>query len=197
MCSSPPTQVGASRPPASSTCQLWSAIGVPYGTEVQAGSTRSTGYAIDQIDASVAPPRLTTRAFGATRRIRSGSATGTQSPLSSTSRSAGSRTPAVSASSTSSCMSAGTEFQTVTDSRVASSSQLAGSRSSSVGMTSVAPAAGAPNTSYTDRSKHSEEMPKTRSAGPTPNRRLTSWIVFSGPRWSSIAPLGRPVEPEV
>src|SRR6476660_2522 len=49
---------------------------------LQVGSTASIGWPIDQIAASVAPPRLTTRACGASARTRSGSSTGLQWPLS-------------------------------------------------------------------------------------------------------------------
>ena len=39
------------------------------------------GNRIDQIDASVAPPKLTTFTLGSTRRIWSGKPSGIQSPL--------------------------------------------------------------------------------------------------------------------
>jgi len=47
----------------------------------QDGSTAPMGWQIDQIDASVAPPRLITCAPGARRRMRSGRVTAIQSPL--------------------------------------------------------------------------------------------------------------------
>jgi hypothetical protein len=164
---------------------------------VHSGHCSSIGKQIDQMDPSVAPPRLITRAFGATALIRSGRLTGIQSPLSNTARSEGSRTPTDSASSTASCMIAGTEFHTVTPCSPTSSSHAAGLVCAGAGRTSVAPATTVPNRSYTDRSKHSEEIPKTTSSEPMPNRRLMSTMVLSGPRWSSIAPLGVPVEPDV
>lgn len=80
----------------------------------QRGSTASIGYQIDQMDASVAPPRLITFAFGAMARMSSGRERGIQSPDSITMRSAGSWTPSLRATSTSSCISGGAEFQTVT-----------------------------------------------------------------------------------
>src|SRR5260370_341523 len=62
------------------------------------------------MDASVAPPSETTLAFGAMARIRPGSVTGIQSPLSSTVRSAGKQAPAAAASSANTCTIAGPEF---------------------------------------------------------------------------------------
>src|SRR4030081_163719 len=56
-------------------------MGRPYGTDFQLGSTSSIGYMIDQTDASVAPPRLTSLAPGHVSRNRFRSATGIQSPL--------------------------------------------------------------------------------------------------------------------
>ena len=73
---------------------------------------------MDHIDASVAPPRLTTVALGASSRMRSGMEGGIQSPESMTKRSFGNVVPSPSASivSSKSCMSAGAEFHTVTPS---------------------------------------------------------------------------------
>ncbi len=51
------------------------------------GSTSSIGCMIDQIAASVAPPRLTSRSAGSRRQAAGGSDTGIQSPDSSASRS--------------------------------------------------------------------------------------------------------------
>ncbi len=197
MYSSPDTQVGADRPFPSRMCQLWFAIGLPYGMLTRWASSGATGWQIDQMDASVAPPRLITWAFGATARIRPGRPTGIQSPLSSTVRSEGNVRPPASASSTKSCMMAGTEFQTVTPWVSTASTQAGGSGSPGAGSTRVAPARTAPKMSYTERSKQSEEMPNSTSSAVTWKRRLISSMVLSGPWWSSIAPLGRPVEPEV
>ena len=61
-------------------------MALPYGMLFQFGSTFPTGNRIDQIDASVAPPRLTTFTLGSTRRIWSGKPSGIQSPLIMTSR---------------------------------------------------------------------------------------------------------------
>ena len=102
---------------------------------------------MDQMDASVAPPRLITRALGAIRRICSGSVTGIQSPLSRTVRKAGKLAPAACAASANSCMSAGTEFHTVTRCSATRSSQEAGSGCPAAGSTRVAPAATAPKMS--------------------------------------------------
>src|SRR5262245_57924136 len=114
----------------------------------QLGSTPSIGYQIDQIDASVAPPRLTTRQPGARARTRSGSVSGTQSPDTSASRSEPGSAPACSTSISSS---AGTEFQIVTPSSRSQLSQRSGSRSApGSGNTSVPPAPSTPKTSHTD-----------------------------------------------
>ncbi len=98
----------------------------------QAGSTFSTGCQIDQIDASVAPPRLTTRGRPGSRerrQSRPGRFSGIQSPLSMASRSEGARCcPDSSRWVTSISSSAGTEFQMVTRSPAISRVQLWGAR---------------------------------------------------------------------
>ena len=76
------------------------------------------GWKIDQMEASVAPPRLKSWQPGSALRMRSGSATGIQSPLSITSRRPASSAAALFRSAlrrseSISSASAGTEFQTV------------------------------------------------------------------------------------
>ena len=92
MYSSPVTQSGRGRSPASSTCQVWLVSGTPYGMLRQDRVDPPIGWTIDQIAASVAPPRLTTASPGTRSRIWSGRVTGIQSPLSRASRSDGIRT---------------------------------------------------------------------------------------------------------
>lgn len=180
----PGSPVGRSRNASSRTYIVWFRIGRPYGMLDRSGSTRSIGCSTDQMDASVAPPRLTTRAFGATSRTWSGMPTGIQSPLSMTRRrlsAVAAPLPTVWASSIS--ISAGTEFQTVTPCSPTSRFQRTGSRSSSgPASTRVAPAANVPKRSYTDRSKPSEDSPNTRSSEVTPKRSLMSTTVFRAPR---------------
>lgn len=177
----------------------WLRRGRPYGMLGRSGSTVPIGCSTDQIDASVAPPRLITSAFGATARIRSGRLTGIQSPLSMTRRSPATSTAGLPAACTSSIsIRAGTEFHTVTWWSASSRAQRTGSRSSpGPARTSAAPAARVPKMSYTDRSKPSEERANTRSSAWTSNRSLMSAMVLRAPRWSVITPLGSPVEPEV
>ena len=77
----------------------------------QAGSTASMGCRIDQMEASVAPPRLTTLALPARRRILPGRSRGIQSPLCSARRSDGGGAASLPAAySVSICISAGAEF---------------------------------------------------------------------------------------
>lgn len=170
----------------------------PYGMLLQCASTVSTGWRIDQMDASVAPPRLTTRNSGQRRRARSGSERGSQSPERRARRRGLFGAPRPSRYSTSISRSAGTEFHTVTPWASSNSAQRSGSRRAQAsGRTIVPPAARVPKTSYTERSKPSAERANTRSSGPTPNRSSTSVTVLRAPRWSIITPLGTPVEPEV
>src|SRR2546421_11564340 len=97
---------------------------------LQDGSTCSIGYIMDQIDASVAPPRLISCRVGTDSLTRAGKDNGIQSPLMSASlrllccKVKGEAL--VNASNISSR--AGTLFQSVTRSRANSSSQSAGSR---------------------------------------------------------------------
>ncbi len=183
----------------SSTRMVCARSGTPYGMLLQAGSVSPTSYRFDQIEASVAPPRASTRTSGQSRRIRSGSGTGTQSPLSRNARTGGRPAPGrCSASSTSISASAGTEFHTVAPCASACPAQPTGSgRVVASGSTRAAPAVRAPKTSQTDRSKLSEEIPNTRSAGPSPTRSLTSRTVFRAAPCSISTPFGSPVEPEV
>ena len=107
------------------------------------------GYRMDQMEASVAPPRLNSFASGATARIRRGKSSGIQSPLIRTRRRGMSPAfPANSIYSTNICTSMGTEFQIVTPCREASSSQWEGSFSlSASGSTTAAPESSAPQMS--------------------------------------------------
>jgi hypothetical protein len=85
--------------------------------------------------------------------------------------------------STSICSSAGTEFQIVTPASAMQASQRAGSRNASAGgTTTLPPAASSPSTSYTDRSKLSDDSASTASFRPTAKRRLISAIVLPAPR---------------
>ncbi len=91
-------------------------MGLPYGMLRHAGWTSPIGKMIDQIDASVAPPRLTTSIAAQRARMRGGSSSGIQSPLSIARRSdetASSPVPTPGLS-TSIWSSAGTVFQIVT-----------------------------------------------------------------------------------
>jgi len=155
---------------------VWLRSGRPYGIDLHPAGAPDppTSYRLDQIAASVAPPMLTTRSseHSDSARIRAGSESGTQSPLSHTSRRlAGSRSRVCSACATSSSMNAGTVFHTVTPCETTSRSQAAGSggdTTSDGGTTTDAPADSNPNTSYTDRSNESDDNASTRSARPTP-----------------------------
>src|SRR5690349_850793 len=112
---------------------------------VHAGSTLPTGYRIDQIEPSVAPPRLITRASGTCRRIWSGRARGIQSPESRTSRRVGGRTPPEERRSS---IRAGAELQTVTPCRAMDPVQEAGSGvGEGGGITTAPPAARVPKRS--------------------------------------------------
>src|SRR5689334_12429118 len=91
---------------------------------VQDGGTSEIGYRMDQMEASVAPPRLITRAPGTRRRISPGRVTGIQSPERRTSRSvSGSGAP----EETRRSIRAGAESQTVTPCRARAADQAAGS----------------------------------------------------------------------
>src|SRR6266516_4825219 len=99
---------------------------------------------MDQIEASVAPPRLITSTLGISFLMRLGKGSGIQSPLKRAKR----RQEELSSSgwgsvySTSICKRAGTEFQIVTRSRTSISNQEAGLRmASAAGITMVPPAA--------------------------------------------------------
>src|SRR5687767_15174146 len=99
-------------------------MGRPYGMLAHEESTSAMGYKIDQIDASVAPPKLTTWISFDNDLISFGKFTGIQSPLSSTNRSDGGKISGCPAAySTSIFISAGTEFHTVTLSRLVNSAQ--------------------------------------------------------------------------
>src|ERR1051325_5914107 len=128
-------------------------------------------YITDQIDPSVAPPRLTTSAPLITFLTRPGKLLAIQSPLSITSlTSSPSSSPRPSSYSTSISISAGTLFQTVPPSPLISSAHLCGSLPLPLsGITTAPPAPSMPNTSYTDRSKLIDDTASTRSLAPTPN----------------------------
>ncbi len=166
---------------------------------VHDGSTSPMTWTSELMEVSVAPPMLTTVASGKCARTRSGRSTGIQSPVSTTSRSAGGAGVPVSSSQDSSIpISAGTVCQTETPCRRIASAQCAGSPArSAAGSTSAPPTASGPKTSYTERSKLSDDRPMVRSAGPTSNRRSISRTVSATPPCSIITPLGTPVEPEV
>src|SRR5437763_10666780 len=111
---------------------------------------------MDQMEPSVAPPRLTTCAPGDQARTRGASVKPSQSPDSSTNRNGNrSDSPLLGPRPSSSISSrAGTEFHTVTPALRTSDAQRCGSREDSgSGNTTAPPAASAPNRSYTDRSK--------------------------------------------
>ena len=113
------------------------------------GSTRSTGWKFDQMVASVAPPRLTTRAPGKASRTRSGSERGIQSPERKTRRNAG--VPAAAAAGKSGamfCSAAGAESQKVIPSRQRMPTSASGSFASSAeAMRTAPPAARVPKRS--------------------------------------------------
>ena len=128
MCSSPGTPTGQRYPSSSRICHGWFAMAWPYGTDVQClGICDGTANQIDQIDASVAPPKLTTWTPGESAMIRVGMLTGIQSPESITRRSTGRRSVSDVVSSRS-CISAGAEFHTVTRSARRKGSHVAGLR---------------------------------------------------------------------
>ncbi len=166
----------------------------------QRGSTSATGNQLDQIAASVAPPKLTTRVPGKASLTWSGSETGIQSPES-RARRRGAPRPGPRGSTkrgTSCCKAAGAESQIVRGSEVSRPASRSGSRSAASGATwIVAPAARVPNTSYTERSKHGEVTNSSRSPGPTPKVPLTQRMRFTTGRCCTTIPLGTPVEPEV
>src|SRR4029434_10227604 len=171
---------------------------------VHLSSTSPIPYITDQIDASVAPPRLTTSAPLHLLLTRSAIFTGTQSPLSSTSlippSSSTSSSPSFLPSSYSNSIpiNAGTLFHTVTPSpRIAFDPTRGSFSSPAPATTSFPPPPSTPKMSYTDRSKLNDDSPYTTSSLPTPNRSLISSIVFTAPRWSIITPFGFPVDPEV
>lgn len=94
---------------------VWLARGLPYGMLDHSGRTLSTGWWIDQMEPSVAPPRLITRIAGSFSRIRFGRSTGIQSPLSRARRRRQPRgTPPSPSESIHIRMGAGTLFQMVT-----------------------------------------------------------------------------------
>src|SRR5436305_13696646 len=95
----------------------------------QDDSTSSIGYRMDQIDASVAPPRLISCSVGTDSLTRAGKDNGIQSPLMSASlRRLCCKLNAEESPNASNISSrAGTLFQSVTRSRSNSSSQSAGS----------------------------------------------------------------------
>ncbi|SCD90287.1 hypothetical protein GA0115247_11692 [Streptomyces sp. PalvLS-984] len=165
----------------------------------RSGSTSVTGWWMDQIAASVAPPRATTRREGTCARIASGSVTGIQSPESSARRIRPvPRAGPVRRYSWSIWSWAGTEFHRVTACSSARAAQWAGSpRSPASGRTSAPPTDRGPKMSYTDRSKPRWARPRIRSSGPTAKRWLMSSTVLRAAAWVIITPFGVPVEPEV
>src|SRR5580692_11193939 len=103
-------------------------------------STSSIRRQIDQMDASVAPPKLMISISCRFSRIFPGNPNGIQSPLSRHNRNRPSPAPL----STSICISAGTVFQMVTSSRSSNSAHWAGSRSPSGAGSTTAPPPPAP-----------------------------------------------------
>ena len=83
---SPRTPGGHGRPSASSTSIVCPVSARPYGMLASCVSAARIGCSIDQIDASVAPPRLNNALSGQRRHQRAGSVTGIQSPDHSTRR---------------------------------------------------------------------------------------------------------------
>lgn len=77
---SPRTPGGHGRPSASSTSTVCPVSARPYGMLTSRVSSGRIGCSIDQIDASVAPPRLNSRLSGQRRHQRVGRLTGIQSP---------------------------------------------------------------------------------------------------------------------
>ncbi len=198
MYSCPGTCAGHGSSWSSRTWTLCPVIAVPYGMLDQAGSRLPISWRIDQIEPSVAPPRLTIRHFGARSRSRPGRFRGIQSPLSRHTRRLSSIVSPGGRLSRSRSISTGTEFHTVTCSARARAVQAAGSwRWSRVGTTRVAPAARVPNRSQTARSNVDGDTASTASVAPMAKRSLTSRTVLSAPWWEIMTPLGRPVEPEV
>ncbi len=144
------TWSGLSVRSASRTWKVWLRSGVPYGMLRHSGSMPSIGCQIDQIAASVAPPRLiSSGAPEETARTLPGRLSGIQSPLSSAVRSdRGKAVPCCSQCSTSSSSSGGTVFHSVTRCSSARAAQRPGSRDSEgAGRTSVPPAPSTPKTS--------------------------------------------------
>src|SRR5205823_14163444 len=82
ICSSPRTHTGHALWFSCSTWKLWFFIGRPYGMLFHSARTSSMGYRIDQIAASVAPPKLISFSPGCSFHTRSAKLNGIQSPLS-------------------------------------------------------------------------------------------------------------------
>ena len=167
---------------------------------VQAGSTSPIGWQIDQIDASVAPPRLISRGAGAAPR-GSGPA-GHRDPVAAEqdqpqrSRWPRRRRPGVDAASR---ISAGTEFHTVTPCRRPGRTSAPGRAASSASGSTTRAAAREQAEHVVDGQVEAaaRTAPARGRPAPTPKRALTSTTVLSAPRWSIITPLGTPVDPEV
>ncbi|CAM5226253.1 hypothetical protein SSPIM334S_04379 [Streptomyces spiroverticillatus] len=180
---SPTTRSGLGRRNASRTWKRWFSSGVPYGMLGAAVSTSPIGWKIDQIAASVAPPRLNSSTRGRRPRTASGSVTGIQSPDIMPSRTLPQSWPSPRRYSSRSIIWAGTVLSTVTPCAVIRSAQCEGSlRRSGSGSTSVPPRPRTPKTSKTDRSKPRLDSPRATSPAPTPNLRQTSSRVFTAAR---------------
>ena len=190
---SPRTPGGHGRPSASSTSIVCPVSARPYGMLASCVSAARIGCSIDQIDASVAPPRLNNALSGQRRHQRAGSVTGIQSPDHSTRRAAR-RAPARLRDSRSASALARAPSSTrhaVAHHQLGPVRRIVAARR--IGQHDARAARGRAEEVVDGQVEAEFGRPSTTSPSPTSWRALMSASVLHTAAWLSITPFGSPV----